>query len=178
MTARTGKTHSSKDLLTAITAFLELRVWLIGRFGIADEALAQAAIRLYRETVDPHIVQIHVRVPNSKGVAKSFVIISPAQNALWGAGFLRWRYASVEEASGQYRNPTVTQIQNVWTENGAPFAVLFATTTEIAGKHECTSFFVVRRDLRGQWRLLRSYLLQCELDSRAWQRYRYLLGAL
>lgn len=151
--------------------FLWLRAWLIARFGFSDDTVALAAITLYRTTLHPKLVQIHVRTPEYGKAAPSFTISRAANDMLGQAGFWRWRYASVEEADGQYRQTPLTLL-HVWKEDsdqpGPAQAALFTTNTMIAGKLDSTTFFLARRDKNGQWQLYRAWQMECPPHSRAW----------
>lgn len=150
--------------------FLWLRTWLIAHFGVSDDATARAAITLYQRTLHPELVQIHVRTLEN-GEALSFAISHVANNMLGQAGFWRWRYASVEEADGQYQQTPLTLLL-AWKEDsgklGPAQAALFTTETMIAGKLDSETFFIARRDNNGQWQLYRAWQMECPPDSRAW----------
>lgn len=159
------------ELRREITFFLMFRIWLIGHFGIRLKTLAEAAIQVYRKTWEPQAVQIHVRQASTRKSdirIPSFRISAETNNTLYNAGFLRFRYASVEEQSGQYQTSPF-KILCTWCTEGVVTAVLIDTTTRIKNQVDSTSIFLLRRQQNGDWKISRSWQLGCAPKSNAWK---------
>ncbi len=156
-----------------LVLFFGLRMWFLAHCGLRHWAKAQAAIQAYRDTWDPEATHIHVR--QDEGNPSSFKITGAANEALYSAGFLRFRYKSVEEDStGRY---TTSSFKIIRTWGDPVTAVFVAMTTSINGKLDSSSFFLLRRDKNGDWKMLRSWQLECPPDSNAWQLGTAPLGA-
>src|SRR5258708_2021559 len=94
----------SRFITLEMVRFIGIRAWLIARFGVRDKQWADISMALYCDTIDPKIVQVHVGKTDANGQVPSVVISVENQFQLWTPGFLRWRYASLEEEQGQYAN--------------------------------------------------------------------------
>lgn len=158
-----------KKLEGELALFMDYRSWLVGRFGVADEVVAQAAISIYvAATLDPAVRQIHLGVAQPDGITPSFVISRGANDALVDAGFYRVRYASVEANDGQYKTTPITVLA-AWGEGGQQaFSALFCTDTHIAGRLDSKAFIIASRNQSGAWQLWRTYLFECAPGNRAW----------
>lgn len=159
------------ELRREITFFLMFRIWLIGHFGVRLKTTAEAAIQVYRETWEPKAVQIHVGQTSKRGSTTSipsFRISAETNNALYDAGFLRFRYASVEEKNGQYQTSPF-KILCTWCTEGVVTAVLIDTTTHINNQVDSASIFLLRRQQNGDWKMSRSWQLGCAPKSNAWK---------
>lgn len=155
-----------------VADFLSWRSDLIQRFGVTDPKVAKGAITLYRMTVHPKIVQIHLGKPDKGGNFPGFIISAAAQEKLWMENsFLRWRYASSEEQNGQYQNPAIPVPLRAWgSQDGRKLtAVLFVTTTMIGEKFDASTPILIMRDDHDDWQTFRAYQLNCAPDGRAWQ---------
>lgn len=166
---------STAHLTREVNQFLSHRARLIASCGVKDKATARGAIRMYRHTFDSEAVQIHVRKTETAGTP-SFRISMKAQATLWEHGFLRWRYPSLDESMGHYAHTEEPVILCAWGklvggEWQTPIlTVLFSTATEIGGKRECASVFMIRRNEQGiPWRIVRAYLMECAPESNAWR---------
>lgn len=157
-----------KRLEGELALFMDYRSWLVGRFGVVNEAVAEAAISTYVDgTFDPGLRQIHIGVNQEDGTTPCFVIPLAANDALVENDFYRYRYASVEASTGQYQTTPITVLV-AWGEGDRADAALFCTDTRIGGKLDSKAFVIACRDGFGAWRLSRTYLFECAPGSRAW----------